>query len=156
MAPKLWIDLSSSIRTVVSVPLDHCRLRMLFQQVLSISLTESPPFTSAHFNPFLLSLLLLFYFPATFHLYHSAMLKENCNGTMTLNFFFYFHFMSWIHVSGMGCCCGCHTKYDHTFSLLEKKLVGKTVQGICQGSVSLRSYEVQISFRFEKRIIMTY
>lgn len=88
MAPKLWIDLSSSIRTVVSVPLDHCRLRMLFQQVLSISLTESPPFTSAHFNPFLLSLLLLFYFPATFHLYHSAMLKENCNGTMTLNFFF--------------------------------------------------------------------
>lgn len=88
MAPKLWIDLSSSIRTVVSVPLDHCRLRMFFQQVLSISLTESPPFTSAHFNPFLLSLLLLFYFPATFHLYHSAMLKENCNGTMSLNFCF--------------------------------------------------------------------
>lgn len=89
MAPKWWIDLSSSIRTVVSVPLDHCRLRMLFQQVLSISLTESPPLTSALFNPLLFSLLLLFYFPATFHLYHSAMLKENCNGTMTLNFFFF-------------------------------------------------------------------
>lgn len=152
MAPQWWIDLPSSVRTAVSVPLVHCRLRILFfdKYHMSVSLSHLllPLLTLI---PLKKNLFLLSYYSYFLSLVLFTCTAVQCSQKIvrapwlwTLQLFAVVNTCVWNGLLlWLSHKIWLHIRTGHWWSNI--------VNGCCQGLFSLRNHWVQISFRLEKK-----